>query len=283
MNLKDLKQQFISIINENYDPEECKALFDLAATHTLKLSRSKLLIMSDVKVSEFHREALLQIAGELQAGKPLQYILGEVIFYGLKFYVNPDVLIPRPETEELVYLIIQTTKGSAKHYNTLLDIGTGSGCIPISIKKNLPALDVSALDVSRPALELAKKNAKLNDVILNFIEADILTYHADLAYDIIVSNPPYIKEEEKTAMHQNVLDHEPHLALFVTNEDPLIFYKAIADFSQQHLNIDGFLFFEINEFLGNEMKDMLRSKGFRNIQIIKDMQGKDRMISCQYR
>jgi release factor glutamine methyltransferase len=282
MNLKDLKQQFISIIRINYDPEECTALFDLAATHTLKLSRSKLLTMNDLKIDPSDTESILQIAKQLQTGRPLQYILGEALFYGLKFYVNADVLIPRPETEELVYLIIQTIKGSAKPYKTLLDIGTGSGCIPISIKKNVPDLDVSALDVSRAALELAKRNGNLNEVILNFIEADILTYHAELAYDIIVSNPPYIKEEEKAAMHQNVLDHEPHLALFVSNEDPLVFYKAIADFSQQHLNKDGFLFFEINEFLGSEMIEMLSSKGFRNIQIIQDMQRKDRMISCQY-
>lgn len=282
MNLKDLKQQFISVINEEYEGQECIALFELAASHILKLSKSQLLIKHDLEVNDSDLKALFQIAREIQSGRPIQYILGEAEFYGLKFYVNPDVLIPRPETEELVYIIIETIKGSSSRYTTLLDIGTGSGCIPVAIKKNLPNVNVSALDVSVPALEVAKGNAKLNSVAVNFIPANILTYATEQVYDIIVSNPPYIKEDEKASMHQNVLSHEPHLALFVTNEDPLVFYKAIADFSQKQLSNDGLLFFEINEFLGNEMVEMLSSKGFRDVKIIKDMQGKDRMISCQY-
>ena len=282
MNLKDLKQQFISIINEEYEGQECIALFELAASHILKLSKSQLLIKHDLEVNDSDLKALFQIAREIHSGRPIQYILGEAEFYGLKFYVNPDVLIPRPETEELVYIIIETIKSSSSRYKTLLDIGTGSGCIPVAIKKNLPNVNVSALDVSVPALEVAKGNAKLNSVAVNFIPANILTYATEQVYDIIVSNPPYIKEDEKASMHLNVLNHEPHLALFVTNEDPLVFYKAIADFSQKQLSKDGFLFFEINEFLGNEMVEMLSSKGFRDVKIIKDMQGKDRMISCQY-
>lgn len=282
MNLKDLKQQFISVINEEYEGQECIALFELAASHILKLSKSQLLIKHDLEVNDSDRKTLFQIASEIQSGRPIQYILGEADFYGLKFYVNPDVLIPRPETEELVYIIIETIKSSSSRYKTLLDIGTGSGCIPVAIKKNLPNVNVSALDVSVPALEVAKGNAKLNSVAVNFIPANILTYATEQVYDIIVSNPPYIKEDEKASMHLNVLSHEPHLALFVTNEDPLVFYKAIADFSQKQLSKDGFLFFEINEFLGNEMVEMLSSKGFRDVKIIKDMQGKDRMISCQY-
>ena len=282
MNLKALKQQFISLISKNHEPEECSGLFELAATHILNRSRSSLLMMHDLEIGGSDTSALFQIASELKAGRPIQYILGEAEFYGLKFYVNPDVLIPRPETEELVYLIIQTIKASAKPYKSFLDIGTGSGCIPISIKKKVPALHISALDVSQPALAVAKRNAELNDVTVNFIEADILTYQSEQVYDIIVSNPPYIKEDEKSSMHQNVLSHEPHLALFVSNEDPLVFYKAIAEFSRQRLNTEGFLFFEINEFLGNEMQQMLSSKGFRNITIVKDMQGKDRIIFCQY-
>ena len=282
MNLKDLKQQFISVINEEYEGQECIALFELAASHILKLSKSQLLIKHDLEVNDSDLKALFQIASEIQSGRPIQYILGEAEFYGLKFYVNPDVLIPRPETEELVYIIIEKIKGSSSRYTTLLDIGTGSGCIPVAIKKNLPNVNVSALDVSVPALEVAKGNAKLNSVAVNFISANILTYDTEQVYDIIVSNPPYIKEDEKASMHLNVLSHEPHLALFVTNEDPLVFYKAIADFSQKQLSKDGFLFFEINEFLGNEMVEMLSSKGFRDVKIIKDMQGKDRMISCQY-
>jgi len=282
MNLKDLKQQFISIINKDYDAEESTALFNLAAEHELKLRRSQLLMMHDQEVEQADVEQLLQIAKEIANGRPLQYIFGETEFYRLKFQVNSDVLIPRPETEELVHLIIQTIEGSVQSGLRLLDIGTGSGCIPISIKHSLPDIEVSALDVSEPALAVARSNAKLNKATITFIQADILTYQTEEVYDVIVSNPPYIKEDEKASMHQNVLSHEPHLALFVSNEDPLIFYKAIADFSQTHLSKEGILFFEINEFLGSEMLNMLSSKDFRNIQVFKDMQGKDRMISCQY-
>ncbi|MDO7742938.1 MAG: peptide chain release factor N(5)-glutamine methyltransferase, partial [Pedobacter sp.] len=181
---------------------------------------------------------------------------------------------------ELVDWILQTVGVTQQKPTNILDIGTGSGCIAISLKKHLNTNNVSALDVSADALIVAEKNAVLNNVIINFINQDILTYSGDENYDLIVSNPPYIKEDERADMHQNVLDHEPHLALFVATERPLLFYEAIADFAIKHLRQDGNLFFEINEYLGKETVAMLEDKGFNKIILKKDMQGKDRMICC---
>ncbi|HEY0177791.1 MAG TPA: HemK/PrmC family methyltransferase, partial [Pedobacter sp.] len=188
--------------------------------------------------------------------------------------------IPRPETEELVDWILQETAMSAVPVDSILDIGTGSGCIAISLKKHLQDTAVTALDISAEALEVAKENAALNAAELNFIHSDVLEYSSPVKYSIIVSNPPYITEDEKAAMHQNVLLYEPHLALFVSNENPLVFYKSIADLALRHLQPSGKLFFEINEYLGKEMIEMLTDKGFTYIEMRKDMQGKDRMICC---
>jgi release factor glutamine methyltransferase len=282
MILKDLKRQFVDLISTVYELDECTALFDLTADRYLNISRLSYFQMQNNTVNEPLVHQALQVANELSTGKPLQYIFGDTVFYGLKFYVNSNVLIPRPETEELVHLIIQTVGKSTRITNNLLDIGTGTGCIPITLKKHLNNLEVSAIDVSPEALDVAIKNAELNEVNINFILADILTYTAEKKYDVIVSNPPYIKEDEKASMHHNVLTYEPHLALFVSNENPLLFYKAIAEFSRTNLNENGFLFFEINEYLGEQVRLMLAEKGFRNIQVLKDMQSKDRMVSCQY-
>jgi release factor glutamine methyltransferase len=282
MILKDLKHQFVNLISTVYELDECTALFDLTADRYLNISRLSYFQMQNNTVNVPLVHQVLQVANELSTGKPLQYIFGDTVFYGLKFFVNSNVLIPRPETEELVHLIIQTVRKSTHVTNNLLDIGTGTGCIPITLKKHLNNLEVSAIDVSPEALDVAIKNAELNEVNINFIHADILSYTAEKKYDVIVSNPPYIKEDEKASMHLNVLTYEPHLALFVSNENPLLFYKAIAEFSRANLNENGFLFFEINEYLGEQVRLMLAEKGFRNIQVLKDMQRKDRMVSCQY-
>jgi release factor glutamine methyltransferase len=282
MILKDLKRQFVDLISTVYELDECTALFDLTADRYLNISRLSYFQIQNNTVNAPLAHQVLQVANELSTGKPLQYIFGDTVFYGLKFYVNSNVLIPRPETEELVHLIIQTVRKSTHISNNLLDIGTGTGCIPITLKKHLNNLEVSAIDVSPEALEVAIKNAELNEVNINYIHADILTYTAEKRYDLIVSNPPYIKEDEKASMHQNVLTYEPHLALFVSNENPLLFYKAIAEFSRTNLNENGFLFFEINEYLGEQVRLMLAEKGFRHIQVLKDMQSKDRIVSCQY-
>ena len=193
--------------------------------------------------------------------------------------MSEAVLIPRPETEELIEWILDTVKNQPA--SSILDIGTGSGCIAITLKKNLEQVDVSALDVSAEVLKIAKENAAVNSAALNFIHSDILTYSSPLKYDLIVSNPPYITQNEKEEMHQNVLAYEPHLALFVSNENPLVFYKSIADFALLNLKPKGKLFFEINEYLGKKTVEILSAKGFTDIVLKVDMQGKDRMISCR--
>ncbi|RZM22691.1 MAG: peptide chain release factor N(5)-glutamine methyltransferase [Pedobacter sp.] len=233
----------------------------------------------DDEISENVQEEFESIIDKLILEQPIQYVLGVAHFYGLTFSVNPSVLIPRPETEELVDWIIKTAKNSPD-LTPLLDIGTGSGCIAISLKANLPHAEMYALDTSSAALAVTAENAVLNATEVKLIHADIRNFKDEQRYGLIVSNPPYVRELEKDSMHAQVLAHEPHLALFVSNEDPLVFYKAIADFALINLLANGFLFFEINEYLGDETVSMLKDKGFTNVELRKDMQGKDRMIKA---
>ncbi|WP_231491815.1 peptide chain release factor N(5)-glutamine methyltransferase [Pedobacter sp. Leaf170] len=278
MNIKDLEKEYLQSLKDLYGAEEAKALFILSTSNIVKLTQSEILLKQDKVITVKQSDKLLKILEDLKMGKPIQHILGEAYFYNLPFRVNENVLVPRPETEELVGWIVTEVKQTKK---SLIDIGTGSGCIAVSLKKNLSHLDVSALDVSEKALTVAQENANLNQAEINFIEADILSYTTSETYDIIVSNPPYIRELEKADMHQNVLEHEPHRALFVSNENPLIFYNAIADFALTNLNPNGYLFFEINEFLWAETLQILIDKQFKNIELRKDMQGKDRMIMAR--
>ena len=214
------------------------------------------------------------VVSRLQKFEPLQYILGECEFYGLSFKVSPYCLIPRPETEELVHWILQ------HNFTKALDIGTGSACIPIALAKHKEA-QITALDISSDALSIARENAKKNTVDIHFIEHNIFN-DIDLktSFDLIVSNPPYVLESEKTLMNNNVLDYEPHLALFVSDNDALIYYKRIIDFSKVHLQREGLLFLEINEQKSVEIKDLLENNGFENVLIKKDMQGKNRMVKA---
>lgn len=233
-----------------------------------------------------NKEALLSSEQELQfreytkdllRKRPVQYVLGEAWFAGMKFFVNEHVLIPRPETEELVEWI---NKG-----DTILDIGTGSGCIPVALKKKYPDTLVYACDISEGALQVAQANANTNNTAIGFIHCDVLNkneWHKLPEADIIVSNPPYIPLDEKASMHENVLEFEPHLALFVSNEDPLIFYKAIADLAKSKLKRNGVIYFEIHEDLGSSVQHLLESKNFRHVELKKDLQGKDRMIRAVY-
>lgn len=289
MQLKELSQKFIYDLNAVYQQDEAQAMFLITLQHFLELNRAAYLLNKNKEVSSEELLRFELVLSELVKGKPLQYILGETYFYGLKFKVNPSVLIPRPETEELVDWIISVCNSDEQIANrkskilNVIDIGTGSGCIAISLKKNLPNTNVYALDISADALETAKQNALLNSLEVDFIHDDILKSQyaiGNTQYDIIVSNPPYIKEEEKTAMHHNVLANEPHQALFVSNENPLIFYNAIAEFALKNLTKNGLLFFEINENLGQQTVDLLKHKGFTNIELRMDMQGKDRMIKA---
>jgi release factor glutamine methyltransferase len=217
----------------------------------------------------------------LLENEPLQYVLGEAWFYDLPFYVDKNVLIPRPETEELVHLVLNDLTG-LKPNSSMLDIGTGSGCIPVSIKKNRPDTDVYAMDISAEALALAKQNATRNRAEVYFFQADILRPVTESPlgrFNMIVSNPPYITEEEKHEMHNNVLQYEPHLALFVTDRNPLQFYEAISGFAANHLTPGGKLYVEINAAYGKEVKICLENNGFIEVIIFKDMQGKDRIVS----
>ncbi len=215
---------------------------------------------------------------KLKAEMPIQYIIGKANFYGFDFFVDKSVLIPRPETEELVEWICQelTTIPEAK----ILDIGTGSACIPIVLAKKNQKTSITAVDISHDALKIATKNADFHQANIQFMQADALKPSSlpHEKFDIIVSNPPYVRDSEKSSMHRNVMDYESHLALFVDDNDPLIFYKNIAKYSFQHLSENGKLFFEINEALGKECQELLTEIGFKNIEIRIDLRGKERMI-----
>ena len=279
MNFKALKQHFIEQIAGTYDAEEASSIFYIAAEKISNRNRSQVILNQTEEVKALELEQYTAVINDLIAGKPIQHILEEAYFFGLHFTVNSDVLIPRVETEELISWILDEVSSSSKL--TLLDVGTGSGCIAITLKKHLTEATVYALDISKPALAIAKKNALANGAALQFVSSSIFDYQTHVKFDLIVSNPPYIKEDEMQAMQSIVLDHEPHQALFVSNENPLLFYNTIADFAIIHLTEGGHLFFEINEYLGPETVKMLRIKGLKNIILRKDMQGKNRMIYCR--
>lgn len=232
------------------------------------------------KISATDFERIEAIILRLKNYEPIQYILGETEFYGLKLKVNPSVLIPRPETEELVQWI---TKSNLPGNSIILDIGTGSGCIALALKSQLKNAEVFGVDVSENALEVARKNALENSLDVDFFQSDILKWNEFewKIFDVIVSNPPYIRESEKMQMHSNVLNFEPENALFVTDANPLIFYRTIAAFAKKYLTKSGILFFEINETLRLEMNEMLTDVGFCDIEIRKDINGKNRMVSCR--
>jgi release factor glutamine methyltransferase len=280
MNFKELEQEFINELSSVYKQEESEALLIMVLEYLTGWSRMRVLTHPDFELTALQDSELRQITSALKEGQPIQYLLAEAWFYGLKFKVNSSVLIPRPETEELVHWILADTLKTKQL--RVLDVGTGSGCIAVSLKKMNPLFAVDAMDISADALAVAAENAASNELSVNFIADDIRTYTSKVKYDLIVSNPPYIKENERPAMHANVLLHEPHLALFVSDEDPLIFYRTIAEFAVSNLNTEGQLYFEINEYLSVETSDMLYAKGFKSVELRHDMQGKPRMIRCSF-
>jgi release factor glutamine methyltransferase len=281
--VKDVITLFKQQLTNVYEAQETEAISMLVLSELLKTSNAKLKAFPETEISLTQLSILENILTELQTGKPVQYILGDTEFYGLPFKVNPSVLIPRPETEELVQWIIETVKASPMPVLNLLDIGTGSGCIAVTLKKHLPNINVYAIDVSAEALQTARQNAELNEVKVNFIKADILNFNSEglPQFDIIVSNPPYVTITDKTQMHYNVTDFEPHLALFVPEEKPLLFYDAISSFAAGNLTKNGLLFFEINESYGQQTVDLLNNNQFKNIELRKDLPGRDRMVSAQ--
>ncbi|TWR31107.1 peptide chain release factor N(5)-glutamine methyltransferase [Mucilaginibacter pallidiroseus] len=285
--IKDVFLNFHQQLDGLYGQQEAEAITLLVLSQVTDLSHAKIKAFPEDDVPPEAIEKLPLILNELKTGKPVQYVLGSAEFYGLTFLVNPAVLIPRPETEELVEWVLssQRLKVESEKPLSVLDIGTGSGCIAISLKKNLKHARVSAIDISSEALNTAKKNAVINEAEVNFIEADILQIQPGLApddLDIIISNPPYVTMDDKAKMHINVNDFEPHTALFVPEHDPLIFYKAIADYAVNKLVDGGLLYFEINESYGQQTVDMLNDKKFINIELRRDMSGRDRMIKAEY-
>ncbi len=268
---------FLAQLSTIYAEPEAKSLARIVFEDVFQIKEVK---KEDPRIFlEENKEKLHQIAMRLLHHEPLQYILGEADFYGLKFNVTPDVLIPRAETEELVYWIIQKMRNFGPI--SILDIGTGSGCIPITLKTKMPTASIEAVDISEGALSIATENAARNQVEVTFRQLDILDKNAWAKlpqYSVIVSNPPYIPQHEKALMAANVLDFEPHLALFVENDDALIFYETIADFALGHLLPTGYLFFECNEFNAQQVVQLLENKGFKEVALQKDMSGRDRMV-----
>ena len=282
MLLKQYKTHFFDSLKNIQDEQEIESFFFILTEYLHNLKRVDVALNPNFELSDAEVEKWNIILADLQQEKPIQYITGEAWFYGLKFEVNESTLIPRPETEELVEWVIESQKLKVQSQKLeILDIGTGSGCIPISLKANLPQANVSAIDVSEKALEMSKRNAELNNVEVNFIQNNILEV-GDLKqhFDIIVSNPPYVRNLEKEEIKKNVLDYEPHLALFVEDTDALLFYRKIAQLALKNLSPNGLLFFEINQYLGKETVELLQNLGFKNIELRKDMFGNDRMIRC---
>ena len=290
MIVKQYRNYFNETLKTIYPITEIDSFFFLLLEEYLGFRRVDIVLKSDFKIPQETLNLLQSATKQLEQEIPLQHIIGKTEFYGLPFVVNKHVLIPRPETEELVAWVVSESS-RFKTFNTstkqttetkqlkILDIGTGSGCIPISLKKQLPFAKISAIDISKEALSVAKKNAVLNNVDIHFILQDILkTVTLDQHYDIIISNPPYVRELEKKELKNNVLKNEPHVALFVENDNPLIFYAKIAELAKNYLNKNGLLFFEINQYLGTETIDLVKKKGLKNIQLKKDMFGNDRMI-----
>ena len=281
MKIKNFKDFFIKELLPFYDSMECESFFYLILEHNHNLKRIDLALNPDKELSMDEMIIWNEILEELKHEIPIQYILGQTSFYGLNFLVDSNVLIPRPETEELVDWILKNEKSKNLNLKTILDIGTGSGCIAISLAKNLSMSQIYALDISENALKIAQKNANSNDVSIEFICQNILeTNELPQKFDVIVSNPPYVRESEKYEINKNVLQNEPHIALFVEDNDELIFYRKIATLARNYLEPNGNLYFEINQYLGQETVNLLLNLGFINIELRKDIYGNDRMIKA---
>lgn len=266
------------VLIREYDAGEASAIAFLLLEEVAGMSRSQALMGDDSP----QRDELLRMAERIVKGEPVQYVVGKAEFCGLTFHVEPGVLIPRPETEELVGAVELQNVQNAR----VVDIGTGSGCIAISLSKKFPNAKVEGWDISNDALRIAKGNAELNESNVSFHKVDVLSVFPSEALslaegkrvDVIVSNPPYICDREKSDMERNVLDHEPHLALFVPDEDPLLFYRKIAELGVEILSTGGRLYFEINRAYGRETVLLLEGLGYSNVQLVQDQFGNDRMV-----
>lgn len=273
--VKEAYQNFKIFISKVYEPAEAESITAIVFNEILGYDRIKLILNENELLSASLFEQIDFIAFQLLQHKPIQYILGYTFFHGLKISVNESVLIPRPETEEIIDYIL------SKHENhnlTVLDIGTGSGCIPIALKSQRSNWKISAIDVSENALKTAQNNAKNQNLSIDFLLADVFEFQPKTNFDLIISNPPYVLDSEKIQMQQNVLAYEPELALFVPDEDPLKYYKRIISIAAQNLNKNGMLYLEINESFAPETAELMVSFSFENIQIIQDFKGKNRLV-----
>lgn len=277
MTVNDYKKQFLNKLPAFYDETERLNLFYMTMEFVLNYSKADVVLNGNEPFLDENQQKIDEILKRLQDNEPIQYITQNANFFGYDFKVSPATLIPRPETEELVEWVLSEMKKQPQKNWRVLDIGTGTGCIPITIKKEFPLAIVSAIDVSVEALKIAQENAANLQVDVTFIQQDILQTDSLNTYDIIISNPPYVRNLEKAEINENVLQHEPHLALFVDDNDPLIFYRKITQLAQKSLNENGMLFFEINQYLGSEMQQMV-SEYFKTIELKKDFIQNDRMM-----
>ena len=278
--VSDIKNYFLAELNSLYEKEEIEKFIEYCFEEFVHYNKSDLLFNQDKTVNESDLLKFHFAVKDLKRGRPIQYIIGKTWFYGMEFIVSNAVLIPRPETEELVKLIIDDAQKHNESFS-ILDIGTGSGCIAVALKKNLPRCHVYALDISEEAISVAKQNAEKNNCEIHFIFADILKkedWKKINSVSVIVSNPPYVKKSEINSMHKNVTEYEPHTALFVNDENPLLFYKAIAEAGKEKLKAGGSVYVEINEALGLETAILFQKEGYTDVQLKQDMQGKDRMV-----
>lgn len=285
MTLHDAQQQLLFQLYSIYDNSEAQQIADCVMEHLTAWKRIDRVMNKMLPLLPEQIDSLQQLTHELLQHKPLQYVLQEAWFAGMLLYVDERVLIPRPETEELVDWMIKDIQSEQHNKgSSILDIGTGSGCIALDLKKHLPFCEVHACDVSEGALEVARLNAANNHVVVLFHRLNILMeeeYQRLPFYDYIVSNPPYIPLSDKSSMQPNVLEYEPHLALFVDNNDPLLFYRTIVNFSVTNLKKEGVIYLEIHEALAEPVQELLMEEGFLQIEIRKDMQGKERMIKAR--
>ncbi len=284
MNLESLIKKFHNELGELYDEQEIKALVRNTLAHVFNFSSTDIISKKKEELDKKNVRIAIRTLNKLKKYEPIQYIIGETEFYGLKLKVDKNVLIPRPETEELVEWIVDeiTSRKTQSVKPSILDIGTGSGCIAIALKKKFPIYKVFGLDISETALKIARKNARDNKAEIIFMEYNILQNELSgisKGFDIVVSNPPYVTSREKQHMHPNVTDYEPHIALFVEGKNPLLFYERIADLCKEKLLKEGgSLYFEVNEEYAAETAELLSGKGFKNLIIKKDISGKERMI-----
>lgn len=277
--IRQLSQYALQELKDTYNPQEIQSICRIVFLDVLQYTKIDIHIRKNDILDESFVNKFFEIVRLLRDGHPLQYIIGETEFSGLKFGVNPSTLIPRPETEELVLLAKERLAAGKK----VLDIGTGSGCIAITLSAACPESEVTGIDISPEAVETARANAVRNRVKAEFLIRDILHFETEAwqQYDLIVSNPPYVRESEKQEMQRHVLDHEPHRALFVPDSDPLLFYRRIVEFGCRYLASGGFLYFEINEALGKETAALLENYNYRQVHVVKDLFDKDRFIVAQ--